>query len=224
MFISFVIQSMGWPPLSQSIKIQTPAKSHFLNVDLVWKDGFRHGGQNKVVIETAYISHACVFEFLQGEWGDMQIVVKWNISKNLSPQDVKKLTIKNHLRHTWYGFKTYKPFPLVIFASSRVSHSCVFWFDWMKTMFCKYERGYGSEDHYENPNHTRFIKHGCLAHFSIKRFYTRPNVVEIIFYHQTHTQSNGDPTHCACDLRSISWMSASTPRMSQKFKFLYGPN
>jgi hypothetical protein len=34
-----------------------------------------------------------------------------------------------------YGFKTYKPFPLVIFASSRVSQSCVFWFDWVETMF-----------------------------------------------------------------------------------------
>jgi hypothetical protein len=52
----------------------------------------------------------------------MQIMVEWNIFKNLSPQQyVKKLMIKNHLQHTWYGFKTYKPFPLVIFASSRVS-------------------------------------------------------------------------------------------------------
>ncbi len=42
---------------------------------------FRHGGQNKVAIETTYIPHACVFEFLQGEQGDMQIVVEWNISK-----------------------------------------------------------------------------------------------------------------------------------------------
>jgi hypothetical protein len=58
---------MGQTSLSQSIKIQNPTKSHFLNVDLVWKDGFRHGGQNKVAIETAYIPHACVFEFLQGE-------------------------------------------------------------------------------------------------------------------------------------------------------------
>jgi hypothetical protein len=27
----------------------------------VWKDGFKHGGQNKVAIETAYIPHARVF-------------------------------------------------------------------------------------------------------------------------------------------------------------------
>jgi hypothetical protein len=38
-------------------------------VDLVWKDGFKHGGQNKVAIETTYIPHARVFEFLQGEQG-----------------------------------------------------------------------------------------------------------------------------------------------------------
>jgi hypothetical protein len=62
--IPLTIQSMGWTPLSQSIEIQNPAKSPFLNVDLVWKDGFRHGDQNKVAIETANIPHAHVFEFL----------------------------------------------------------------------------------------------------------------------------------------------------------------
>jgi hypothetical protein len=70
-------------------------------VDLVWKDGFRHAGQSKVAIETAYILHVHVSKFLQGEQGDMQTVVKWNISKNLSfQQDVIKLMIKNHLGHT----------------------------------------------------------------------------------------------------------------------------
>jgi hypothetical protein len=61
------IQSMGRIPLSQSIKIQNPTKSPFSNVDFVWKNGFRHRVQNKVAIETAYIPHAHVFEFLQGE-------------------------------------------------------------------------------------------------------------------------------------------------------------
>jgi len=46
---------------------------------LVWKDGLRHGGQNKMVIETAYIPHVHVFEFLQGERRDMQTLVEWNI-------------------------------------------------------------------------------------------------------------------------------------------------
>jgi hypothetical protein len=57
-----------------------------------------------------------------------------------------------------------------------------------------------------------------LTHFSIKRFYTWPNVVEIIFYHQTHTQANGDPTHDACDLGSTSHMSTYAPRMFHKLK------
>jgi len=42
--IPSVLQSMGQTPLSQSIEIQILGKSDFLNVDLVWKDGFRHGG------------------------------------------------------------------------------------------------------------------------------------------------------------------------------------
>jgi hypothetical protein len=45
----------------------------------------------------------------------------------------------------------------------------------------------GLEDHHKNPNHMRSIKRNFLAHFSIKRLSTRPNVVEITFYHQTHT-------------------------------------
>jgi hypothetical protein len=85
-------------------------------------------------------------------------------------------------------------------------------------MFCRYECGYGMEDHYEDPNHMRSIKHNCLAHFSIKRFYTWPYVVEIIFYHRTHIQANGDATHSACDLRSTSWMLTYAPHMSHKLK------
>jgi hypothetical protein len=105
---------MNQTQLSQSIEIQNLAKSPFLNVDLVWKDG--HGSQNKVAIETKYIPHARVFEFLQGEQGDIRTIIEWNISKNFSlQQDVKNLTIKNHLKHIWYHFKTYKPYPLVIF-------------------------------------------------------------------------------------------------------------
>jgi hypothetical protein len=191
---------MGWTPLSQSIEIQNLAKSPFSNVDLVWKDGFRHGNQNKLAIETAYIPHACVFYFF-ARWTKVYANYDWvNISKNLSLQeDVKKPMMKNHLGHSWYGFKTYKPFPLVIFANSKVSHSCVFLFDWVETTFCRYECGYGPKDHCEDPNHMRLIKCDHLAHFSIKRFYTWPNVLEIIFYHQTHTWANEDPVHGACD-------------------------
>jgi len=62
---------------------------------LVWKDGLRHGGQNKMVIETAYIPHVHVFEFLQGERRDMQTLVEWNIQIFLfHQQDVKNSMTK----------------------------------------------------------------------------------------------------------------------------------
>ncbi len=44
--------------------------------------------------------------------------------QDLSPQqDVKKFDNKEH---TWYGFKTHKPFRLIIFRSFTISHFCVF--------------------------------------------------------------------------------------------------
>jgi hypothetical protein len=33
----------------------------------VWKNGFWHGGQNKVAIEVAYIFHGRISKFLEGE-------------------------------------------------------------------------------------------------------------------------------------------------------------
>jgi hypothetical protein len=61
MVFPLVIQSMGQTPLSHSIEIQNSTKPPFSNMDLVWKDGFKHGSQNNVAIETAYIPHVCVF-------------------------------------------------------------------------------------------------------------------------------------------------------------------
>ncbi len=88
----------------------------------------------------------------------------------------------------------------------------------MEILFYRYERGYGLEDHHEDPNHMKLIKHSCLAHFSIKRLYTRPNVVEIIFYDRTHTWANGDPVQNACDSGSTSWMLTYAPRVFHRLK------
>jgi hypothetical protein len=44
-------------------------------VDLVWKVGFKHGGQNKAVIEIAYIPHAHVSKKFHGEQKNLQIAV-----------------------------------------------------------------------------------------------------------------------------------------------------
>jgi hypothetical protein len=93
--ISLAIQNMGQIPLAQSIEIQNLTKSFFSIVDLVWEDGLRHGGQNKMVIETAYIPHVHVFEFLQGERRDMQTLVECNIQIFLfHQQDVKNSMTK----------------------------------------------------------------------------------------------------------------------------------
>jgi len=37
----------------------------------VWKNEIRHGGQNKVAIEVAYIFHGRVSKFLEGEQGSI---------------------------------------------------------------------------------------------------------------------------------------------------------
>jgi hypothetical protein len=47
-------------------------------MDLVWKNGFKHGGHNKVVIEIAYIPHARVLKFLEGEQCEMKTPIEWN--------------------------------------------------------------------------------------------------------------------------------------------------
>ncbi len=43
-------------------------------------------------------------------------------------------------------------------------------------------------------------------------------MVEIIFYHQPHTQANGEPTHGKHDLDSIVWPFFFAPQMSQALK------
>jgi len=44
-----------------------PIKSVFSNKDLVWRFEIRHGGQNKVTIQFAYVPYACISEFLEDE-------------------------------------------------------------------------------------------------------------------------------------------------------------
>jgi hypothetical protein len=36
-------------------------------------------------------------------------------------------------------------------------------FDVIGCLFCRYQCGYGPQDHHGNPNHARSTKHGCLA-------------------------------------------------------------
>ncbi len=50
------------------------------------------------------------------------------------------------------------------------------------------------------------------------KLYTWLDVMEIILYHWTHTQANGNLTHDACDLGSTSWMLMYAPCMFHKLK------
>jgi hypothetical protein len=42
----------------------------------------KHGGANKASIEIVCIPHARVSEFLEGERGDVETPVEWNICNN----------------------------------------------------------------------------------------------------------------------------------------------
>jgi hypothetical protein len=87
---------MGRASKAQSIQVQIPTKSPFSNVDLVWVKDKHHRGSNKKSIDVAYIPYACVQDFLEGEWGNLCTLAKWNILKNMhSQKDVKNPTIRH---------------------------------------------------------------------------------------------------------------------------------
>jgi hypothetical protein len=93
---------MGRVLKSHSIHVQNPTESPFSNKNLVWRSEIRHGGQNKVTIQFAYVPYAHILEFLEGERGDTNSHVEWNVYNKIPSQiDVTLLTIKIHLRHTW---------------------------------------------------------------------------------------------------------------------------
>ncbi len=84
--------------------------------------------------------------------------------------------------------------------------------------FVSQHQCYGLDDYHDDPIHTWSMKQGCLVSFSIKRLYTRPNVVEIFVYHKSHTRVNGSPTHGQHEPRSIIHMSFYALQMSQALK------
>ncbi len=68
----------------------------------MWRSKIRHGGQNKVTIQFAYVPYVRISEFLEVERGDMSTTVDWIIYKTFPSQtDVKQQIIKNHLEPTW---------------------------------------------------------------------------------------------------------------------------
>jgi hypothetical protein len=87
--------------------------------------------------------------------------------------------------------------------------------DWMQ---CRYECGYGPEDHHGDLDHTNSIKHGCLVAFLIKWLYVWLKMVENYFYHCAHTRTKGEPRHGQDHPEFMAWMSLYAPRMSQVLK------
>jgi len=100
---------MGKIPKSHSIHVQNLTKSPFSNKDLVWRSGLRHGRQNKVTIQFAYVPYAHISEFLGGEQGDMSTHVEWNgiftktfQAKQMSNNQLSKTTSGIRGKHLWH--------------------------------------------------------------------------------------------------------------------------
>jgi hypothetical protein len=94
---------MGRASKSQYIEIQNPKKSPFNKKDLVWKKDIRHGGAHIIEVECAYIPHARISNFLNGERNHEDSSMEWNIYKRVpSQENVKMPRIQNHLSHIWY--------------------------------------------------------------------------------------------------------------------------
>jgi hypothetical protein len=62
-----IVSNISRASKSQFIEIQNPRKSPFNNMDLVWKKDVQHGRAHIIEVECAYILHAQVSKFLNGE-------------------------------------------------------------------------------------------------------------------------------------------------------------
>jgi hypothetical protein len=69
-------------------------------MDLVWRKDVQHGGPHIIEVECAYIPHAQVSKFINGEWSHEDSLIEWNIYKSIPPQEnVKMPRIHSHI---WY--------------------------------------------------------------------------------------------------------------------------
>jgi hypothetical protein len=94
---------MGHASKSQYIEIQNSKKSSFNNMDLVCKKDVQHEGAHIIEVECAYIPHARISEFVNGEQSHENSPMEWNIYKQVpSQENVKMPRIQNHFGHIWY--------------------------------------------------------------------------------------------------------------------------
>jgi len=123
--------------------------------------------------------------------------------------------IQNHLDHIWYDVILFifviwnLFFNLILYQTlgpKLISH------------FVGIHVGMGRKTIVETQITINPLNGVVLIQFLIRRLYTRPKVVEIIFYHRPHTQINGEPTHGKHDPDSIVCPFFFAPQMSQAFK------
>jgi hypothetical protein len=105
--ICFTPFNHGRVPKSHSIHVQNPTKSFFSNKDLVWRSGIRHGRQNKVTIQFAYVPYFHISKFLEGERGDTNTHVDWNVYKTFQAKwmlsnQPSKTTSSICGKHLWH--------------------------------------------------------------------------------------------------------------------------
>ncbi len=94
-----IVSNMGHASKSQSIEIQNP-RLPFNNMDLVWRNNIWHGRAHIIKVKCAYISHAWVPKFINGERSHEDSPMEWNIYKWVPPpQNVKMSIIQNHFGH-----------------------------------------------------------------------------------------------------------------------------
>jgi hypothetical protein len=60
-------------------------------MDLVWKKDVQHGGTHIIKVECAYITHAQILEFLNGERSHEDSPMEWNIYKWVPSQENVKM-------------------------------------------------------------------------------------------------------------------------------------
>jgi hypothetical protein len=60
-------------------------------MDLVWKKNVQHGGTHIIKVECAYITHAQILEFLNGERSHEDSPMEWNIYKWVPSQENVKM-------------------------------------------------------------------------------------------------------------------------------------
>jgi len=96
-------------------------------------------------IQFTYVPYVCIPKFLEGERGDTNTPMEWNVYKKILSQTlIKQPIIKNHLKHRWlffYGINLFNLFnsytkDVIIYVLN------VFWY--------RYQCGYGLEDYWDS--------------------------------------------------------------------------